>query len=98
MAANYWASTQRRHWQFTKEKLAESRSAQEDIERGLIQQYPLPERRLLSIFFKERMAPAHAPWDVDPVDIIRDYQARSTSTATTAGTSDCADLRPTFLY
>ncbi len=56
MAANYWASTQRRHWQFSRENLAEIRQQLEDEDRSLVQQYPLPDRRLLSKFFLERMS------------------------------------------
>jgi len=56
MAANYWASTQRRHWQFTKEQLSDIRERLEDSDRGSVQQYPLPDRRLLSIYFNQRMS------------------------------------------
>ena len=55
MAANYWASTQRRHWQFSRENLTEIRQQLEDEDRSLVQQYPLPDRRLLSKFLNERM-------------------------------------------
>ena len=54
MAANYWASTQRRHWQFSRESLNEVRQQLEDEEKSIVQQYPLPDRRLLSIFFNQR--------------------------------------------
>lgn len=54
MAANYWASTQRRHWQFTRETLAEVRQKLEEDDRALVQQYPLPDRRLLSHYFNLR--------------------------------------------
>ena len=54
MAANYWASTQRRHWQFSRDTLAEIRQKLEDDDRALVQQYPLPDRRLLSQFFSQR--------------------------------------------
>lgn len=54
MAANYWTSTQRHHWQFSKELLSEIRNKTEDEERILVQQYPLPDRRLYSIFFNQR--------------------------------------------
>ena len=54
MAANYWASTQRRHWQFSRESLSDVRRQLEEEERTLVQQYPLPDRRLLSIFFNQR--------------------------------------------
>ena len=54
MAANYWASTQRRHWQFSRENLAEIRQKLEEDDRALVQQYPLPDRRLLSQFLNQR--------------------------------------------
>ncbi len=54
MAANYWASTQRRHWQYSRETLMEIRQKLEDEDASLVQQYPLPDRRLLSIFFNQR--------------------------------------------
>ena len=54
MAANYWASTQRRHWQFSREALAEIRQKLDNEDTSLVQQYPLPDRRLLSIFFNQR--------------------------------------------
>lgn len=54
MAANYWESTQRRHWQFTKFQLAERRQKLEDEDQNLVQMYPLPELRHLSIFFNQR--------------------------------------------
>ena len=53
MAANFWASTQRRHWQFSREALQQTRQHLENEDRGLIQQYPLPDIRLLSKFFNE---------------------------------------------
>ena len=54
MAANYWVSTQRRHWQFTREGLADIRKDLEETHNTLVQQYGLPDRRLLSIFFNQR--------------------------------------------
>lgn len=54
MAANYWASTQRHHWQFSREALAEIRQKLENENASLVQQYSLPDRRLLSIFFNQR--------------------------------------------
>ena len=54
MAANYWASTQRRHWHFSRETLAEIRQKLEEDDRALVQQYPLPDRRLLSNFYYQR--------------------------------------------
>lgn len=57
MAANYWESTQRKHWQFTKQELARLRQKLEDEDRNLVQAYPLPQVRHLSIFFNQRECP-----------------------------------------
>ncbi|KZF19364.1 cyclin domain-containing protein [Xylona heveae TC161] len=51
MAGNFWTSTQHLHWQFSKPGLAEIRRKLEQEDRALVQQYPLPDRRLLSIYF-----------------------------------------------
>ncbi|EON61221.1 hypothetical protein W97_00434 [Coniosporium apollinis CBS 100218] len=56
MSASYWSSTQRRYWTFTKPELAELRRKLDEQERGLITQYPLPERRLLNIYFNLQIA------------------------------------------
>lgn len=55
MAANYWESTQRKHWQFTRQQLEDMRGKLEDEERNLVQMYPLPEIRYLSIYLNQRM-------------------------------------------
>lgn len=54
MAANYWESTQRKHWQFTKEQLASMRQKLEDEDPGLVQSFGLPQLRHLNIFFNQR--------------------------------------------
>ena len=59
MAANYWDSTQRRYWTFTRSQLNDIRQKVEDQDRNLIQQYPLPDRRLLHIYFSHRMEPLY---------------------------------------
>lgn len=51
MAADYWASTQRRHWLFTREKLADAR---EKAKEKVPSQFPLPDQRLLNIYFNQR--------------------------------------------
>src|SRR5436189_2505446 len=56
MAANYWTSTQRQHWLFSRDQLAEIRKAIEESEKTLIQQYPLFDLRLLSIYINQRMS------------------------------------------
>ena len=54
MAANYWASTQRRHWCFSREKLAELREKLRERDMDSHAHYPLPDDRLLSIYFSQR--------------------------------------------
>lgn len=54
MAANYWASTQRRHWLFTREKLADLREKLRQQVMVSHTQFPLPDQRLLNIYFSQR--------------------------------------------
>lgn len=54
MAASYWDSTQRKFWTFTKQQLALERKKMDEAERNLIAAFPLPERRMLSIYFCQR--------------------------------------------
>lgn len=54
MAANYWDSTQRRYWQFTKEELASMRKTLESEDANLVQAFYLPQIRHLNIFFNAR--------------------------------------------
>lgn len=54
MAANYWASTQRRHWLFSREKLAEIRDRLREQDKVTHSQFPLPDQRLLNIYFNQR--------------------------------------------
>ncbi|EHK97705.1 putative RNA polymerase II holoenzyme cyclin-like subunit [Glarea lozoyensis 74030] len=53
MAANYWESSQRRRWQFTREGLEDLRKKLEDEDPNLVQGYPLPQLRHLSIYFNQ---------------------------------------------
>ncbi|KAI4255544.1 MAG: hypothetical protein LQ352_002532 [Teloschistes flavicans] len=55
MAANFWASTQFLNWQFSRAELQEIRDELENGDLALIQQYTLPDRRLLSIFFSQQL-------------------------------------------
>ncbi|KAL8673027.1 MAG: hypothetical protein Q9168_002550 [Polycauliona sp. 1 TL-2023] len=55
MAANYWASTQRLHWQFSKAELQDTLQQLENEEPSLTQQYPMLDRRLLSIFYNQQL-------------------------------------------
>ncbi|PGH10873.1 RNA polymerase II holoenzyme cyclin-like subunit [Helicocarpus griseus UAMH5409] len=50
MAANYWASTQRKQWLFERDQLAEIRRSLDDNEKQLVQQFPLPDLRFFSIY------------------------------------------------
>lgn len=50
MAANFWVSTQRRHWMFTRERLAEIRENLKD--KGQDHQIQLPGVRVINIFLK----------------------------------------------
>lgn len=54
MASSYWESTQRKFWTFTKQELAHERKKIEESERNLVNMYPLPDRRHLSIYFYHR--------------------------------------------
>lgn len=54
MAANYWESTQRRNWQFTKDQLVQMRQKLEEDEQSLVQMFSLPQLRHLYIFFNQR--------------------------------------------
>ncbi|KAA8895076.1 cyclin-like protein [Sphaerosporella brunnea] len=56
MAANYWSSSQRLHWQMSREKLAEIRHNLDAQDEKAVQAYPLPSYRQLSIFFNSRTA------------------------------------------
>ncbi|OGE52663.1 hypothetical protein PENARI_c009G05302 [Penicillium arizonense] len=55
MAANYWTSTQRRHWLFSREKLAEIRDALREKDKAAHSQFPLPDQRLLNIYFNQQL-------------------------------------------
>ncbi|RYO74195.1 hypothetical protein DL764_010949 [Monosporascus ibericus] len=55
MAANYWESTQRRFWQFSKDELAEMRGKLENEESNLIQMFTLPQWRHLNIYINQQI-------------------------------------------
>lgn len=89
MASNYWESTQRRFWTFTKQQLALERKKMEEAERNLVSMYPLPDRRLLSIYFYHRMSTCPAMEDTADADrTVKNGQAvvhSTTSTGNSAG-------------
>ncbi|KAK1959958.1 cyclin domain-containing protein [Colletotrichum eremochloae] len=55
MAANYWESTQRRFWLFSKDELQAVRQKLEDDNAELVQMFPLPQPRHLAIFFNQQV-------------------------------------------
>jgi len=68
MASSYWESTQRKFWTFTRQELDQERKRIEDTERNLVNTYPLPDRRHLSIYFSHREFPSMY-WKVEQADI-----------------------------
>ncbi|KAF1841057.1 C/H/G cyclin [Cucurbitaria berberidis CBS 394.84] len=61
MASSYWESTQRKFWTFTKQQLALERKKMEESERNLVNLYPLPDRRHLSIYFYHQLSKMARP-------------------------------------
>lgn len=55
MAADYWRSTSRRHWLFEPHEVAAYRLDTEDLHSKTIEMCPLPDRRLVFIFIKDRL-------------------------------------------
>lgn len=55
MSANYWASTQRKNWSFTPEKLADMRDDLAQQHTKLLTDHPYPDRRLMFIFLRDRL-------------------------------------------
>ncbi|KAF6839210.1 RNA polymerase II holoenzyme cyclin-like subunit [Colletotrichum plurivorum] len=55
MAANYWESTQRRYWLFSKDELGAVRQKLEDDNADLVQMFPLPQQRHLGIYFNQQV-------------------------------------------
>jgi cyclin-C len=54
MAASFWESTQRRHWTFTKDELAQMREQLEEDEYNLVHMFALPQLRHMNIYFNQR--------------------------------------------
>lgn len=55
MAANYWTSTQRRNWQFSRETIAAMRSQLDSIDSSGIKQHPLPDLNLIFAYFFSKL-------------------------------------------
>ncbi|SPO05292.1 related to cyclin homolog UME3 [Cephalotrichum gorgonifer] len=56
MSANYWESSQYKHWLFTKEELASMRQKLESENAETVQMFTLPEWRHLYIYFNQQIA------------------------------------------
>ncbi|KAI5858280.1 cyclin-C [Durotheca rogersii] len=56
MAANYWESTQRRFWQFSKDELSQMRDELEKGDQALVQMFPIPRRKHLYIYFNQQIS------------------------------------------
>jgi cyclin-C len=55
MAANYWASTQRKNWTSTPEKLVEIRDQLDKQNAKVLEQWPYPDRRLMFVFLRDKL-------------------------------------------
>ncbi|OAR02464.1 hypothetical protein LLEC1_00949 [Akanthomyces lecanii] len=55
MSANYWDSTQRRYWLFTKDQLNTMRTKLEEDNGDLVRMFPLSQPRHLAIFFNQQL-------------------------------------------
>lgn len=55
MAADYWKSSQYKHWTFTRNELADIREEIESQHSALVKAQPFPDRRLMFIFLRDRI-------------------------------------------
>lgn len=55
MAANYWDSTQAKHWTFTKSELAAARHDLRKHNEQLHAKYPVPDRRLIDVYMQQNL-------------------------------------------
>lgn len=55
MAANYWTSTQKQNWLFEAVEIDDLREEVDRQNRKIIEQYPLPDRRHIFIFIRDRI-------------------------------------------
>jgi hypothetical protein len=102
MAANYWESTQRRHWQFTRQQLEDLRKKLEDEDQNLVQMYPLPQLRHLSIYFNQRECNLHCYAGTPTSELMflqyRDFSTRETPWRTTAGNGHSPVIYSSILF
>jgi hypothetical protein len=95
MASSYWESTQRKFWTFTKQELALERKKIEEAEWNLVNMYPLPDRRHLSIYFYHR---GSSEYLLGPcANLYRTVKNGKTSGHSAAGSSNSSGLHTTFL-
>lgn len=55
MAANYWDSTQAKHWTFSKAELADLRKQLADANQHIYTKYPLQDRRILNVYMQQHL-------------------------------------------
>jgi hypothetical protein len=102
MAANYWESTQRRHWQFTRQQLEDLRKKLEDEDQNLVQMYTLPELRHLSIYFNQRECLLHCCASALSPGLMvlqyRDFSPGETPRRTTTGNGHGPAIHSSILF
>jgi hypothetical protein len=106
MAANYWASSQRLHWQLSREKLAEIRHNLDAQDEETVRAYPLPSQRHLSIFFNTCMTSNELDiardtvrdGDANCTSIYRSHSPRSAYASQTASPRYRAAIRAKILH
>ncbi|KAJ8128553.1 hypothetical protein O1611_g5079 [Lasiodiplodia mahajangana] len=100
MAANYWESTQRRHWQFSKDELAQMREKLEESEQSLVQMFPLPQLRHLSIYFNQREGYYERldTQNASLADNCRSISSASIAKSRSAERTPTLSLRPHYIW
>lgn len=98
MAANFWASTQRRHWLFSREKLAETRDRLRDRDKVTHSQFPLPDQRLLNIYFNQRKHVVSRFTISSLLMILRTYQTGKAHVHSATGHRDRSSIPQKILY
>jgi hypothetical protein len=97
MASSYWESTQRKFWTFTRQELDQERKRIEDTERNLVNTYPLPDRRHLSIYFSHREFPPIA-FTISLIFHFADIYLRTRKNGTTTRHTPTSPSNSTSLH
>lgn len=97
MAANYWDSTQRTYWTFTKDQLEDIRNQQQKDNQELHTKYPLPEPRLMNIYIQQRQSSASQTY-ANQLTSTRNREAWSKNECQAATTGHGSGLRTAILY